>query len=57
MITKYFLFDSTGRPDVSGCKVYDISEHEEFSVIRKLVDFPDINVEEFKKKRYLKELV
>ena len=51
-----FLFDSTGRPDVSGCKVYDISEHEEFSVIRKLVDLaPDINVKGFKE-GYLKNL-
>lgn len=51
-----FLFDSTGNPDVSGCKVYDVSDHENFSVIRKLVDLaPDINVRGFKE-GYLKNL-
>ena len=51
-----FLFDSTGSPDVYGCKVYDISDHENFSVIRKLVDLaPDINVRGFKE-GYLKNL-
>lgn len=51
-----FLFDSTGSPDISGCKIYDISNHENFSVIKRLVNLaPDIGVRGFKE-GYLKNL-